>query len=59
MTTLLIGLGLLAYLFRKPLLARLAVMVPDRASRHRFISTIIAAFLIVFGLRLIVRFVWG
>jgi hypothetical protein len=59
LTALFLGLGLMAYLFRKPLLARLAVALPDRVTRHRVISTIIAAFLIVFGLRLIVRVFWG
>jgi hypothetical protein len=58
-TALLIGLGLLAYLFRRQLKARLAAAIPDRATRHRVVATIIAAFIIVFVLRLIVRFVWG
>jgi hypothetical protein len=58
-TLLLIGLGLTAYLFRRRLMARLTAAIPDRQTRHRVVATIIAAFVIVFVLRLIVRMIWG
>jgi hypothetical protein len=53
--TLLAGAG---YLFRRPLGRWLARYVPDRVTRQRLLATVIAGFLIVFVIRLIVRF-WG
>lgn len=51
--TLLAGL---AYLFRRPLGRWLAHYVPDKATRQRLLTTIITAFLLVFAIRLAVRF---
>jgi ABC-type nickel/cobalt efflux system permease component RcnA len=59
LTLLLPGLALLAFLFRKPLMARLAERLPDRTTRHRVVGAIIAAFVIMFGLRLLMRLIWG
>jgi uncharacterized membrane protein YvlD (DUF360 family) len=58
-TLFLIGLGLFAYVFRRRIMARLAAAIPDKATRHRVVATIIAAFVIVFVLRLLVRLIWG
>jgi uncharacterized iron-regulated membrane protein len=51
------ALGL--WLFRRPILARLAPHLPDQRTRHRVLSTIIAAFVITAVLRLIVRYSGG
>ena len=54
----LIAFGLLAFLFRKSLKAKLEAALPDKNTRHRLVGTIIMAFVLVFAIRLIVRF-WG
>ena len=41
------------FVFRKPLGRLLAKRFPDRAKRQRVLGTIIAAFLLVIGLRLL------
>jgi hypothetical protein len=46
------------WLFRRPILARLAPHLPDRRTRHRVLGAIIAAFAITAVFRLIVRY-WG
>ncbi len=59
LTWLLLGLGLTAYIFRRRLMTRLTEIVPDRATRHRVVGTIIAAFVLTFVFRLAVRLIWG
>jgi hypothetical protein len=58
MLTAFILLASVSYLFRRPLGRWLARYVPDRVTRQRLLGTIIAGFLIVFLIRLGVRF-WG
>jgi hypothetical protein len=41
------------FVFRKPLGRLLAKRFPDRAKRQRVLGTIIAAFLLVIGMRLL------
>lgn len=53
MSTVLIILAALAFLFRKPLGRMLAQQFPDRAKRRRVAGTIIAAFVLVFAFRLL------
>ena len=48
--------GILVFFFRKSLRARLMAALPDRGTRHVVVGTIIAAFVIVFAIRLMVRF---
>lgn len=48
--------GLIVFVFRNSLRARLEAALPERKTRHRVVGTIIAAFLIVFAIRLMVRF---
>ena len=43
----------ICFLFRKPLGRWLAKRFPDRAKRQRVLGTIIAAFLLVIGVRLL------
>ena len=44
------------FVFRKPLGRLLAKRFPDRAKRQRVLGTIIAAFLLVIGMRLLALF---
>lgn len=44
------------FVFRKPLGRLLAKQFPDRAKRQRVLGTIIAAFLLVIGMRLLALF---
>lgn len=44
------------FVFRKPLGRLLANQFPDRAKRQRVLGTIIAAFLLVIGMRLLALF---
>jgi hypothetical protein len=44
------------FVFRKPLGRLLAKRFPDRAKRQRVLATIIAAFLLVIGMRLLALF---
>jgi hypothetical protein len=53
-----LALGGLGYLFRRQIRAQFVAALPDRETRHRVVGTIIAAFMIVFVARLLVRF-WG
>ncbi len=53
-----LALGGLGYLFRRRIRAQVIAALPDRETRHRVLGTIIAAFVIVFAFRLVVRF-WG
>lgn len=46
----------ICFLFRKPLGRLLAKQFPDRGKRQRVLGTIIAAFLIVIGMRLLALF---
>jgi hypothetical protein len=46
----------ICFLFRKPLGRLLAKQFPDRAKRQRVLGTIIAAFLLVIGMRLLALF---
>jgi hypothetical protein len=55
---LMLALGALGYVFRRNLRQQLMAALPDRATRHRVVGTIITAFVIVFAIRLVVRF-WG
>jgi hypothetical protein len=55
MLTYALPLAILAWLFRRPLGRMLARQLPDRTTRHRVVGTVIAAFVIVFVIRLIVR----
>jgi hypothetical protein len=48
----------LGFFFRRMLRARLMAALPDRTTRHGVLTAIIAAFVIVFAIRLAVRF-WG
>jgi hypothetical protein len=41
------------FVFRKPLGRLLAKRLPDRAKRQRVLGTVIAAFLLVIGMRLL------
>lgn len=47
------------WLFRRRIRARLEQLLPDRATRHRIAGTIIAAFVLVFAARLLIRWLWG
>jgi len=49
----LIVLAVIAFLFRKPLGRILSRQFPDRAKRHRVVGTVIVAFLLVIGVRLL------
>lgn len=53
MSHVLIVLAVFAFLFRKPLGRLIARQFPDREKRQRVLATIIAAFLLVIGLRLL------
>lgn len=44
------------FVFRRPLGRLLAKRFPDRAKRQRVLGTIIAAFLLVIGMRLLALF---
>lgn len=46
----------ICFVFRKPLGRLLAKRFPDRAKRQRVLGTIIAAFLLVIGVRLLALF---
>lgn len=46
----------ICFLFRKPLGRVLAKRFPDRAKRQRVLGTVIAAFLLVIGMRLLALF---
>jgi hypothetical protein len=46
----------ICFLFRKPLGRLLAKQFPDRGKRQRVLGTIIAAFLLVIGMRLLALF---
>jgi hypothetical protein len=46
----------ICFVFRKPLGRLLAKRFPDRAKRQRVLGTVIAAFLLVIGLRLVALF---
>lgn len=46
----------ICFVFRKPLGRLLAKRFPDRAKRQRVLGTIIAAFLLVIGMRLLALF---
>lgn len=46
----------ICFLFRKPLGRLLAKRFPDRGKRQRVLGTIIAAFLLVIGMRLLALF---
>jgi hypothetical protein len=46
----------ICFVFRKPLGRLLAKQFPDRAKRKRVLGTIIAAFLLVIGMRLLALF---
>jgi len=52
----LIVLAVIAFLFRKPLGRLIARQFPDRAKRQRVLGTVIAAFLLVIGMRLLALF---
>ncbi|MCV9939876.1 hypothetical protein OIU35_26285 [Boseaceae bacterium BT-24-1] len=56
MSHILIVLAVIAFLFRKPLGRLIARQFPDRAKRQRVLATIIAAFLLVIGMRLLAMF---
>ncbi|CAN7353007.1 hypothetical protein [Bosea sp. LjRoot237] len=56
MSHILIVLAVVAFLFRKPLGRLIARQFPDRAKRQRVLTTIIAAFLLVIGMRLLAMF---
>jgi hypothetical protein len=55
MLTFALPLAVLAWLFRRPLGRVLVGYLPDRTTRHRVVGTVIAAFVIVFVIRLLVR----
>lgn len=46
----------ICFVFRKPLGRLLAKRFPDREKRQRVLGTVIAAFLIVIGMRLLALF---
>lgn len=48
-----IVLLVVCFVFRKPLGRLLAKQFPDRAKRQRVLGTVIAAFLLVIGVRLL------
>jgi hypothetical protein len=52
----LIVLIVVGFVFRKPLGRLLAKRFPDREKRQRVLGTIIAAFLLVIGVRLVALF---
>lgn len=56
MSHILIVLAVIAFLFRKPLGRLIARQFPDRAKRQRVLGTVIAAFLLVIGMRLLALF---
>ncbi|CAN7173036.1 hypothetical protein LJR090_000435 [Bosea sp. LjRoot90] len=56
MSHILIVLAVVAFLFRKPLGRLIARQFPDRAKRQRVLGTVIAAFLLVIGMRLLALF---
>ncbi|WP_164547395.1 MULTISPECIES: hypothetical protein [unclassified Bosea (in: a-proteobacteria)] len=56
MSHILIVLAVIAFLFRKPLGRLIARQFPDRAKRQRVLGTVIAAFLLVIGVRLLALF---
>lgn len=53
MSHILIVLIVIGFVFRKPLGRLLAKRFPDREKRQRVLGTIIAAFLLVIGVRLL------
>ena len=53
MSHIIIVLAVVAFLFRKPLGRLIARQFPDRAKRQRVLGTVIAAFLLVIGMRLL------
>lgn len=53
MLSYLIVLAVVALLFRKPLGKVFGRLFPDRQKRHRFVAMIIAALLLVIGLRIV------
>jgi len=46
----------ICFVFRKPLGRLLAKQFPDRAKRQRVLGTVIVAFLLVIGMRLVAMF---
>lgn len=52
MSHILVVLAVIAFIFRKPLARILARQFPNRAKRQQVLALIIAAFLLVIGLRL-------
>lgn len=46
----------ICFVFRKPLGRLLAKQFPDRGKRQRVLGTVIAAFLLVIGMRLLALF---
>lgn len=52
MSHILVVLAVIAFIFRKPLGRILARQFPNRAKRQQVLALIIAAFLLVIGLRL-------
>jgi len=46
----------ICFVFRRPLGRLLAKRFPDRAKRQRVLGTVIAAFLLVIGMRLLALF---
>lgn len=56
MSHILIVLIVIGFVFRKPLGRLLAKRFPDREKRQRVLGTIIAAFLLVIGVRLAALF---
>ena len=52
MSSILVVLAVIAFVFRKPLGRILARQFPNRAKRQQVLGIIIAAFLLVIGLRL-------
>ncbi|WP_164985689.1 hypothetical protein [Bosea sp. Tri-44] len=56
MSHIIIVLIVVCFVFRKPLGRLLAKRFPDRAKRQRVLATIIAAFLLVIGMRLLAMF---
>ena len=53
MSSILVVLAVIAFVFRKPLGRMLARQFPNRARRQQVLGTVIAAFLLVIGLRLL------
>ena len=56
MSHIIIVLAVIAFLFRKPLGRLIGKQFPDRDKRHRVLTTVIVAFLLVIGLRLAALF---